>query len=37
MAKDYIGKFDSKQATSLKLSGKTVNNVAVTAGIRIGF
>lgn len=37
MAKDYIGKFDFKQATSLDVSGKTTNNVAVTAGIRIGF
>jgi hypothetical protein len=37
MAKDYIGKFDFKQATALDVSGKTMNNVAVTAGIRIGF
>jgi Outer membrane protein beta-barrel domain len=37
MAKDYIGKFDFKQATSLDVSGKTTNNVAVTAGIKIGF
>lgn len=37
MAKGYIGKFDFKQARSLDVSGKTVNNVTVTAGIRIGF
>jgi hypothetical protein len=37
MAKDYIGKFDFKQATALDVSGKTMNNVAVTAGIKIGF
>jgi len=37
MARDYIGKFDFKQATSLDVSGKTVNNVALTAGISVGF
>lgn len=37
MAKDYIGKFDFRQATSLDVAGKTTNNVAMTAGIRIGF
>lgn len=37
MAKDYIGKFDFKQATSFDISGKTTNNWAITAGVRIGF
>ena len=37
MANDYIGKFDFKQATSLDVSGKTANNWAITAGIRVGF
>lgn len=37
MAKDYISKFDFKQATSLDISGKTTNNWALTAGLRLGF
>ena len=37
MAKDYIGKFDFKEATSLGVSGKTANNWAVTAGLRLAF
>lgn len=37
MAKDYIGKFDFKQATSLDVSGKTAHNWAITAGLRLGF
>jgi hypothetical protein len=37
MAKDYIGKFDFKQATSLNVSGKTANNFAVTAGLKVDF
>lgn len=37
MAKDYIGKFDVKQATSLNVQGKTSNNFALTGGVRIGF
>jgi len=37
MAKDYIGKFDMKQATQLNVSGKTANNWAVTAGLRVDF
>ena len=37
MAKDYIGKFDFKQATSLDINGKTANNFALTAGVRLSF
>ena len=37
MAKDYIGKFDFKQATSFDISGKTAQNWAITAGVRLGF
>ena len=37
MAKDYIGKFDFKQATSFDISGKTSQNWALTAGVRLAF
>ena len=37
MAKDYIGKFDFKEATSLNVSGKTAHNWALTAGLKLGF
>lgn len=37
MAKDYIGRFDFKQATSLNVSGRTANNFAVTAGLKVDF
>jgi len=37
MAKDYLGKFDFKEATSFDLNGKTTNNVALTVGVNIGF
>lgn len=37
MAKDYLGKFDFKEATSFDLSGKTMNNVALTLGVHFGF
>ena len=37
MAKDYIGKFDFKEATSFDLNGKTTNNVALTLGVNFGF
>jgi hypothetical protein len=37
MAKDYIGKFDFKQATSVDLHGRTAQNWALTAGVRFGF
>lgn len=37
MAKDYLGKFDFKEATSFDLKGKTTNNVALTVGLNLGF
>jgi opacity protein-like surface antigen len=37
MAKDYIGKFDFKEATSFDLNGKTTNNVALMLGVKLGF
>lgn len=37
MAKDYIGKFDVKDATSLDYSGNTANNFAFSAGVRVSF
>lgn len=37
MAKDYLGKFDFKEATSFDLNGKTTNNVALTVGLKLGF
>ena len=37
MAKDYLGKFDFKEATSLNLNSKTTNNVALSLGVNLGF
>lgn len=37
MAKDYIGKFDINQATSIDYSAKNTNNVALSAGLKLGF
>lgn len=37
MAKDYIGKFDFKEATSLDVNGQTAHNWALSAGIRLDF
>ncbi len=37
MAKDYIGKFDVNQATSLDYTAKTSNNVALSAGLKLDF
>lgn len=37
MAKDYIGKFDFKEATSFNLNGKTTNNIALSLGVNLGF
>jgi hypothetical protein len=37
MAKDYIGKFDFKEATSLDVEGETAHNWALTAGLRLSF
>ena len=37
MAKDYIGKFDLKEATYLDVAGKTTHNWALSAGVRVSF
>ena len=37
MAKDYIGKFDVNEATSLNYDAKTSNNFALSAGLKLGF
>lgn len=37
MAKDYIGKFDFKDATYLDLSGETAHHFAFSAGLRLSF
>jgi len=37
LAKDYIGKFDFNQATSLNVDAKASHNIALTAGLRLGF
>ena len=37
MAKDYLGKFDFKEATSFNLNGKTTNKVALSLGVKLGF
>lgn len=37
MAKDYIGKFDFKDATSFDVQGQTAHNWAFTAGLRLDF
>jgi len=37
MAKDYLGKFDFKEATTFDLNGKTTNNVALSLGVNLGF
>ena len=36
MAKDYIGKFDAKEATGLNVDTKTTHNWALSAGLRLG-
>lgn len=36
MAKDYIGKFDARQATAINVDTKTTHNWAVSAGVRLG-
>jgi hypothetical protein len=36
MAKDYIGKFDAKEATSINVDTKTTHNWAVSAGVKLG-
>jgi hypothetical protein len=37
MAKDYIGKFDFKDATFVDFEGKTANSLAFSAGLRMSF
>jgi len=37
MAKDYIGKFDVNEATSLNYDAKSSNNIAISAGLKLGF
>jgi hypothetical protein len=37
LAKDYVGKFDFKEATSFDISGQTAHNLAFSAGIRVDF
>jgi hypothetical protein len=37
MAKDYVGKFDFKEATSFDVSGQTAHNLAFSAGVRVDF
>jgi hypothetical protein len=36
MVKDYIGKFDAREATSINVDTKTSHNWAVSAGVRLG-
>ena len=36
MVKDYIGKFDAREATALNVDTKTTHNWAVSAGVRLG-
>jgi hypothetical protein len=37
LAKDYIGKFNVQDATSLNVDGNTTNNFAFSAGLRLDF
>ena len=37
MAKDYVGKFNFQDATSLGIDGNTANNFALSAGLRLDF
>ncbi|MDB4883793.1 MAG: hypothetical protein JWL95_2559 [Gemmatimonadetes bacterium] len=37
MAKDYIGKFDFKDATFIDVSGQTAHSFAFSAGLRLSF
>jgi hypothetical protein len=36
MAKDYIGKFDAHEATSVNVNTETSHNWTVSAGVRLG-
>ena len=35
MAKDYIGKFDAREATSVDVKTRTTHNWALSAGLRL--
>jgi hypothetical protein len=37
MVKDYIGKFDAQEAAGIAVDSKTTHNVALSAGLRLGF
>lgn len=37
VARDYIGKFDFNQATSIDVNAKTSHNVALAAGLKLAF
>ena len=37
MVKDYIGKFDAREAAGINVNTKTTHNVALSAGLRLGF
>ena len=37
MVKDYIGKFDAQEAAVVNVDTKTTHNIAVSAGLRLGF
>ena len=37
MAKDYIGRFDVQEATSLPVKGEVSHNFALSAGLTLGF
>jgi opacity protein-like surface antigen len=37
MAKDYVGKFDFKDATQFDFKGQTAHNVALSFGVKLGF
>ncbi len=36
MAKDYIGKFDAKEATAIDVNTETTHNGTLSAGVRLG-
>ena len=36
MGKDYIGKFDAREATGINVDAKTTHNWTVSAGVRLG-
>jgi hypothetical protein len=37
LARDYIGKFDFSEASAIDATTKTSNNVALSAGLKLGF